>query len=147
MTGTIHELTPKNTPYHVLTDLLHRHGEWLMLLIGESIFSMLLSTGGIKTSNAQDQWKVYGTYFCALYMALLLHFNAFTYESWNPETHALKRTASRAQMAYFLCRNVYYGSILSFGIALKVHMVYCLEESQKAWAWLLFGSSLIWYWR
>jgi hypothetical protein len=137
-------ITRNTVPLHLMY-VLHRHGEWLMLLIGESLFSMLLSTKGIYADTFLDQCEVYWTYFCALRIAMLLHFNAFTYESWTPETHAMRRSA-RAGTAYMANRNIYYGSVLAMGIALKVHMVYVAEESQKAWTWLLFGTSLIWYW-
>ena len=82
---------------------------------------------------------------CALVMAMLLEFSAFTYDTWDPAQSALRRTA-RTGAAYISSRNVYYGSLLAMGTAPKVHILYCTEDGRRPWAWLLFGSSVSWYW-
>ena len=52
----------QSVPIHLMY-MLHRHGEYVMLLIGESIFSMLMSPT-IYASNTKDQLKTYFT--CAM---------------------------------------------------------------------------------
>ena len=61
----------QSVPIHLMY-MLHRHGEYVMLLIGESIFSMLMSPT-IYASNTKDQLKTYFTCTMPLIFRQCLH--------------------------------------------------------------------------
>mmetsp|Transcript_5788 Transcript_5788/g.11297 ORF Transcript_5788/g.11297 Transcript_5788/m.11297 type:complete len:556 (+) Transcript_5788:49-1716(+) len=78
------EFVPMNIGYGV-----HRYGEWTMLLLGESVLSLLIV-------DLSDGWSYYQTFFTGVLSVVLLEYLHFRSQPRDPDEHALRRGALNA---------------------------------------------------
>jgi hypothetical protein len=89
----------------------HRYGEITMLLIGESILSMILVP-------AENVGRYFVAFACSLVTVQMLQVIHYSSEEFDPNYHALKRRVRAGRM--WLQVNMVYGvSLIAFGVAIK----------------------------
>jgi hypothetical protein len=64
---------------------IHRNGEWTMLMLGESVFSLLI----VEVPN--DSSEFYTAFFCGMLTVILLQYLHFRSQPHHADDHALRR--------------------------------------------------------
>ena len=114
---------------------LHRFGEWSMLMIGESVLSLI---AGVPLDNTS--FDFYLSFFCGFAEAASLQFIHFATQPSEPEAHAIKRSASGGILWVQLLW-IQSAAFVSFGVSLKLMLKYANKSHlPAAYMWLLFGS-------
>lgn len=101
-------IAPMNVEYSI-----HRNGEWIMLMLGETVLSLLIVhvPSGIK--------EYYATFFFAIISAVLMQFLHFQSEPCHPEHHAIRRHKNAGFM-YTTCNQLYSAALVAIGFSYKM---------------------------
>lgn len=111
-------------PYHG-DYYLHRFGEWTMLMLGESVLSLLVVRYDARTAGVSEQ-EYSVAFVCAFTTALSLQFIHFTTQPVHPDHHALAHGPVRAMWwANFMF--LYSLALLVVGVGAKSVMFYMLD--------------------
>jgi low temperature requirement protein LtrA len=120
---------PMHLPY-----CLHRWGEWIMLIVGESVLSIIVGAAmdGVPT--------FYAVFVFGFLTATTLQFLYYSTQPFEPSMHAMRLSVSTGIM----WRN-YMGLfsliLVGFGVSLKMLLKYHAEaELRREYAWLFAGS-------
>ena len=120
---------PNNIDY-----MIHRYGEWIMLMIGESILSLLI----VETTEAGNYYTI--TTFGVLTVILLAILKMESDPS-HAEDHALWGNLRNA-MSYSLLIQLLSMSLIAFGVCYKIFLKDALKAEQKEDAGDKYGRML-----
>ena len=103
----------KMVPLHIgfVTD---RFGSWMMMMIGESVLSLLL----VEDEGADTSSEFYYTFFAGFVIAQFIQSLHYSFEVFTSDGHALRRK-HRAGASWMLLTTYYSLSIVLLGIGLK----------------------------
>jgi len=128
--------TLEATTVPVHTDYcLHRYGEWVMLMIGESMLSLVV---GVRLADTLSFYAVFTAGFVSAVALQFLHYSTQPFER---EAHAMHRSPARAGLLWQQCIAHYSVALIAFGVALKVLLANHDKPALKPkYAWLACGS-------
>jgi len=112
---------PMNIDYAI-----HRWGEWTMLLLGESVLSLLIV-------DLSEGVEYYATFFSGVVTVILLEFLHFRSQPYDADHHALRRSRSSGLM-FSLLMWFYSVSLIILGTTYKMFLfefVYEDEEGER----------------
>mmetsp|Transcript_9581 Transcript_9581/g.14371 ORF Transcript_9581/g.14371 Transcript_9581/m.14371 type:complete len:580 (-) Transcript_9581:1124-2863(-) len=110
---------PMNIEY-----LIHRYGELVMLLLGESVLSILI-TMSINTV------EYHVTFYAAIVSIALLQYSHYKYQPHSPREHACRRSL-RGSVTHYAIMIVYCHALVAVGTAYKMFLsTYEVEASLK----------------
>ena len=90
--------------------VLHRFGEWIMLMMGESIFSILI------VSVDEESKEHYGTFYASILSVILLQYLHFTSQPHHADGHAMRRSI-RAGIVWHVLNHAYSLALVCLGAA------------------------------
>jgi len=88
----------------------HRYGEWTMLMLGESIFSIII----VDVSDENKQY--FGTFYASLLTVILLQYLHFKSQPHHADGHAVRRSKD-AGIGWMLLVHIYSFSLVCLGAA------------------------------
>lgn len=91
---------------------IHRYGEWIMLMLGENILSILI----VEVSGGFDY---YSTFFCAILSVVMLQYLHFRSQPQHAEDHAMRRSRE-AGVAFVFLMQIYSGALILLGTSFKM---------------------------
>jgi hypothetical protein len=89
---------------------LHRNGEWIMLMLGECVFNLLVVAVPYETS------EYYATFYVSVLTVILLQYLHSMSQPNSADFHALRRHKN-AGIGWHALQHVYSFSLVSFGAA------------------------------
>jgi Bacterial low temperature requirement A protein (LtrA) len=92
--------------------IIHRVGEWTMLMLGESILSLLIVA-------SPTSCEYYVTFFCGVLSVILLHYTHFRSQPSNPDDHAIRRKRSAGHL-FGLLMQAYSAALIILGVSYKM---------------------------
>jgi Bacterial low temperature requirement A protein (LtrA) len=92
---------------------IHRHGEWIMLVLGESVLSLLIVDG-----FARDWFMVF---YCGVVTVILLQYLHFRSQPHNPDSHAMRRHKN-AGILYGTLFSWYSAALVVVGASYKLFL-------------------------
>jgi hypothetical protein len=106
---------PPTTPTFLVVPLnvdfcIHRYAEWTMLMLGESILSLL--TVDVPAENS----VYFSTFYCSLLTVIFLQYLHFRSMPHRADDHAMRRSKNRG-MVWIACKYAYSGALLALGAA------------------------------
>eukprot|EP00566_Odontella_aurita_P006424 CAMPEP_0113547210 /NCGR_PEP_ID=MMETSP0015_2-20120614/12230_1 /TAXON_ID=2838 /ORGANISM="Odontella" /LENGTH=593 /DNA_ID=CAMNT_0000447741 /DNA_START=82 /DNA_END=1863 /DNA_ORIENTATION=+ /assembly_acc=CAM_ASM_000160 len=109
---------PMNIDYAI-----HRYGEWIMLLLGESILSILISETGTSL-------RYFITFYCAIISVVLLQYLHYRSQPHHADEHALRRNKNSGVL-FFIMIQVYSIALVAVGVSYKM-ILYELFYEEKS---------------
>ena len=103
--------------------LIHRFGELVMLLLGESILSIL-----IVEPTQSVEYKI--TLYAAVLSVVLLQYCHYKYQPHSASMHAIRRSIKGGAI-YFAIMIIYCHALVAVGASFKLFLSYHNEESLK----------------
>ncbi len=103
--------------------IIHRYGEWIMLMLGESILSILI----VDTSNVS---KYYFSFYTAVLSVVLLQYFHFRSQPHHAEDHAMRRSR-RAGVTWAILMNWYSAGLIIIGVSYKMLLIEFSKEHDK----------------
>jgi hypothetical protein len=94
--------------------VIHRNGEWIMLMLGAGILNLLI----VDVSEASDY---YVTFYCGILTVVLLQYLHFRSQPHNPDDHAIRRSKDAGVWFGFI-NGVYSASLLCVGATYKLFL-------------------------
>ncbi|CAB9525412.1 expressed unknown protein [Seminavis robusta] len=113
---------PMNVDYAI-----HRYGEWIMLMLGESVLSLLIV-------GAQQDYNYYKTFYCGIISISLLQFMHFQSQPHHADDHAIRRKKERGYL-FVVMVQIYSGALIILGASYKMMLyefVYRAEYAKAA---------------
>lgn len=95
-----------------VTYIIHRIGEWIMLMLGESILSLLIVVSPTKG-------EYYITFFCSILSVVLLQYLHFRSQPSSPDDHAIRRKRS-AGHAFSILMQIYSAALIILGVSYEM---------------------------
>ena len=103
---------------------IHRYGEWTMLMLGESVLSLLI----VDVSERSDYYK---TFFSGILSITFLEFLHFRSQPHDPDDHALRRS-KEAGVLFTTLMQIYSAALVALGTAYKMLLFeYVFEETAR----------------
>jgi low temperature requirement protein LtrA len=103
---------------------IHRYGEWTMLLLGESILSLLI----VDLSEGVQYYEIF---FCGVITVVFLEYLHFRSQPSEANDHALRRSASSA-MVFFMFMQVYSIALVVLGTSYKMFLYESVYADESA---------------
>ena len=101
---------------------IHRLGEWTMLLLGESILSLLI----VETSLSKNY---YITFYCGIVSVILLQYLHFRSQPHHASEHAMRRNKN-AGLVFNTLMQIYSFALVAVGVSFKMLLYeYIYQES------------------
>jgi len=100
---------------------IHRLGEWIMLLLGESVLSLLI----VETSMSKDY---YITFYCGIISVVLLQYLHFRSQPHHASEHAMRRNKN-AGMVFSYLMQTYSFALVSVGVSFKMLLYEFIYEA------------------
>ncbi|KAI2491721.1 hypothetical protein MHU86_22830 [Fragilaria crotonensis] len=94
--------------------VIHRDGEWIMLMLGESILSLLI----VDVSDGEDY---YVTFYCGILTVVSLHYLHYRSQPHDADDHATRRHKD-AGIWWSMVNAVYSASLIAVGVSYKLFM-------------------------
>lgn len=94
---------------------IHRFGEWTMLMLGESVLSLLIVND--IADSAQDHF--YTTFYAGIVSVTLLQYLYFKSQPHGADQHAMRRTRV-AGLAYSFLIQIYSAALIVVGVSYKL---------------------------
>jgi len=117
----------------------HRYGEWIMLMIGESMLSLVV---GVRLADTPSFYVVFA---CGFFSAAALQFLHYSTQPFEPAEHAMRRHA-KAGLLWGQSLAYYSAALIAFGVAIKVLLTYHDKPYlARKYAWLSCGSLALSY--
>lgn len=95
---------------------IHRYGEWTMLMLGETVLSLLL-----VAAPEDGAFGFFGVFYIGLLSAIYLMYLNFKYQPHDPSHHALKRGRKSAAI-FTLVMPIYSAALVGLGASFKMMM-------------------------
>ena len=102
---------------------IHRYGEWTMLMLGESILSLLI----VDVTEGVDY---YTTFYSGIVSVVLLQMIHFRSQPSHADQHAIRRT-KEAGFVFSLLMFVYSAALVLLGVSYKMMLYEFVYESSK----------------
>jgi low temperature requirement protein LtrA len=96
--------------------LVHRNGEWTMLMLGESILSLLI------VDVPEEDTEYFTTFYCSLMTVILLQYLYFRSQPHNADDHAVRKDKHLGMM-WTIVLFVYSASLVALGVALMLFVL------------------------
>ena len=109
---------PNNIDY-----MIHRYGEWIMLMIGESILSLSI----VETTDVADYYLVASF---GVLTVILLQILKFESEPAHADEHALWRN-QQAGMSFSILIQIISMGLIAFGVSFKVFLTTIHSEASE----------------
>jgi len=100
-----HRTIPMNVGYFI-----HRIGDWIMLMLGESIFSLII----VDIPNETPAFRV--TFYCGILTVVMLMYLHYESEPHDADTHAMRRSKD-AGVVWNIVVHIYSFALISLGAA------------------------------
>lgn len=91
---------------------IHRYGEWIMLMLGETVLSLLIV--GVK-----EQSDYYKTFYSGILSISLLEYMHFRSQPHHADDHAMRRSKTRGY-AYLILFQLFSGALIILGASYKM---------------------------
>jgi xanthosine utilization system XapX-like protein len=91
---------------------IHRYGEWTMLMLGETVLSLLIV-------NLSEGYDYYLTFFSGVISIILLEYLHFRSQPHDPDEHALRRDKNSG-FVFLVLMQVYSASLIILGASYKM---------------------------
>lgn len=104
-----------------VTYIIHRIGEWIMLMLGESVLSLLIVVSPTKS-------EYYITFFCAILSVVFLQYLHFRSQPSSPDDHAIRRKRS-AGHTFGLLIQVYSAALIILGVTYEMLLYGFTDEA------------------
>lgn len=121
--GQDYDFRKYTVPMHI-NFALHRYGEWTMLLLGESVLSLLIVDLG-------DGQQYYQIFFSGIVTVILLEYLHFRSQPHEPDDHAL-RTSRLGAFAFFYFFQFYSVSLIVLGASYKFFLWEAVFDDDQA---------------
>lgn len=102
----------------------HRLGEWIMLMLGESVLALLI----VEESN--NHVRYYSTFYAGIITVTLFQYLYFRSQP-DVDDHAMRRS-SEGGMIFMYSMAVYSASLILVGCSFKIILHYFLHEDELA---------------
>mmetsp|Transcript_47898 Transcript_47898/g.73038 ORF Transcript_47898/g.73038 Transcript_47898/m.73038 type:complete len:540 (-) Transcript_47898:96-1715(-) len=103
---------------------IHRYGEWTMLMLGESVLSLLI----VDVTESRAYYK---TFFSGIVSITFLEFLHFRSQPHSPDDHALRRS-KEAGVLFSTLMQIYSAALVALGTAYKMLLFeYFYEENGR----------------
>jgi Bacterial low temperature requirement A protein (LtrA) len=102
---------------------IHRQGEWIMLMLGESVLSLLIV-------DLNSGVEYYSTFFCGIISIILLEYLHFRSQPHDPDEHALRR-ARGAGLAFTTMLYIYSTALVVLGTSYKMFLYEFVYEDNQ----------------
>jgi low temperature requirement protein LtrA len=96
---------------------IHRYGEWTMLMLGESVLSLLIVNDVADSKKYQE--KFYATFYVGIVSVTLLQFLYFKSQPHDADRHAMRRTRISG-FSYAWIIQLYSAALIIVGVAYKM---------------------------
>jgi len=93
---------------------IHRYGEWSMLMLGESILSLLI----VETSK---DWQYTVIFYAGVVSVILLQYLHFKSQPHHAKDHAMRKSRSRG-LLWYSCSNFYSLALIAVGVSFKMFL-------------------------
>src|SRR5210317_2264423 len=104
---------------------IHRDGEWTMLMLGESILSLLIVDIPVEDKD------YFTTFYCGLLTVIFLQYLYFRSLPHVADDHAIRRSKNRG-MFWLLSWFAYSASLVGLGAGFTIFVLsFSLEEEDK----------------
>lgn len=126
----------KTVPIHV-EYAINRIGEYVMVMLGESIISIII-TGLTPSAN------FIGTYFLCYFLVATLSLLIFGAQPTHADQHAMRRNASRA-IFFFMVFSIQAMALICIGVGFKLILTSSEEKNEKLlpYVWLISVSLVV----
>jgi hypothetical protein len=114
-------MVPMNINYSI-----HRYGEWTMLMLGETVLSLLI----VDLSEGYDY---YVTFFSGVISIVLLEYLHFRSQPHDPNEHAMRRNKN-AGFAFIILMHTYSAALIILGASYKMLLyeyVYAEQDGNR----------------
>jgi Bacterial low temperature requirement A protein (LtrA) len=101
--------------------VIHRIGEWVMLMLGESVLSIL-------TSKGEDSWQYSISFFCGLLTITILQYLFFRSQPSEAKDHAMRRS-QWGEFLWMYMHTIYSAYLILVGCSYK--MMLSLDEMEE----------------
>ena len=105
---------------------IHRFSEWTMLMLGESILSLLTIPHPERTAASEqssdsnhDYWT---TFYCSLLTVILMQYLHFRSMPHDADDHAMRRSKNRGSVWLF-CKYAYSCALIALGAAFTLFVL------------------------
>jgi len=95
--------------------VIHRYGEWTMLMLGESVLSLLI----VNDSSASKGREFYTTFYVGMVSVILLQYLYFKSQPHSPDRHAMRRSRN-AGICFSFANQIYSASLILVGVSYKL---------------------------
>jgi hypothetical protein len=103
---------------------IHRYGEWIMLMLGESVLSLLVV-------DMVDSAGYYGSLFGGIMSIILLQYLHFSSAPSDPDQHAIRRSIV-SSFAFYWLFEAYSLALIVLGVSYKMSLLeLVLMEEEK----------------
>jgi hypothetical protein len=104
---------------------IHRFGEWTMLMLGESVLSLLI----VEVTETSSYYK---TFFSGIISITMLEFLHFRSQPHDPDDHAMRRS-KEAGVLFSTLMHIYSAALVALGTAYKMLLLeYVYEENERS---------------
>merc|ERR1712157_189664 len=94
--------------------VVHRYGEWIMLMLGESILSLLIV-------DVSEDWEYYITFYAGVLSVVFLQYLHFKSQPHEIKDHAMRKSRMRA-ITWYTCSNFYSLALIAVGVSYKMFL-------------------------
>eukprot|EP00568_Trieres_chinensis_P012950 CAMPEP_0183297968 /NCGR_PEP_ID=MMETSP0160_2-20130417/5108_1 /TAXON_ID=2839 ORGANISM="Odontella Sinensis, Strain Grunow 1884" /NCGR_SAMPLE_ID=MMETSP0160_2 /ASSEMBLY_ACC=CAM_ASM_000250 /LENGTH=530 /DNA_ID=CAMNT_0025459881 /DNA_START=177 /DNA_END=1769 /DNA_ORIENTATION=- len=101
--------------------VLHRYGEWTMLMLGESVLSLL-------TVDVSEGEKYYVTFYAGILSVTALQYLHFRSQPYHAEDHALAR-GKNSGAVFAIVMQIYSAGLIVLGASYKMLLYEYIESS------------------
>ncbi|GAX11057.1 hypothetical protein FisN_24Lh006 [Fistulifera solaris] len=109
-----------NVPMHI-DFYMHRNGEWTMLMLGESIVSLLI----VDVSNESKEF--YTTFLFGVLSVIFLYFLHFASQPYHANQHALRRSKNTG-IVWGALQQIYSMALVTLGAVFTLYLAYLGAE-------------------
>jgi hypothetical protein len=102
---------------------IHRYGEWIMLMLGESVLSLLVV-------DMVDSAGYYGSLFGGIMSIILLQYLHFSSAPSDPDQHAIRRSVVSSFVFYWLFE-AYSLALIVLGVSYKMSLLELVLMEEK----------------
>jgi hypothetical protein len=95
---------------------IHRYAEWTMLMLGESILSLLI------VDVEHEDTNYFATFYCGLLTVIFLQYLHFRSMPHAADDHAMRRSKNRG-VAWILCKYTYSCALVALGAAFALFLL------------------------
>jgi hypothetical protein len=105
---------------------IHRNAEWTMLMLGESIFSLVVE-------DVSESEGFFTTFYCGLVIVIFLMYIHFKNQPMEAERHVLVNSKNRALISTMV-QTLYSASLVGMGAGLTLFLkTFATKQSYRRW--------------